>query len=105
LKHLAAMASVAGLWPWLLPFALQALAMAVDELGCHRRRPVPRWEWAGHLLDTLRGVRPRVCTLPFLKLLITGRVESGFQFRFARSQRVGYCGRARKIPGWGPERP
>jgi 2-polyprenyl-6-hydroxyphenyl methylase/3-demethylubiquinone-9 3-methyltransferase len=56
-------------------------------------------------LETLRGVRPRVCTLPFLKLLITGRVESGFQFRFARSQRVGYCGRARKIPGWGSECP
>jgi 2-polyprenyl-6-hydroxyphenyl methylase/3-demethylubiquinone-9 3-methyltransferase len=38
---------------WLLPFALQGVAMAVDELVWHRRRPVSRWEWLGHLLDTL----------------------------------------------------
>jgi 2-polyprenyl-6-hydroxyphenyl methylase/3-demethylubiquinone-9 3-methyltransferase len=38
---------------WFLPFALQGLAMAVDEFGWHRRRPVSRWEWLGHLLDTL----------------------------------------------------
>ena len=38
---------------WMLPFALQGLAMAVDEFGFHRRREVPRWEWLGHLLDTL----------------------------------------------------
>lgn len=38
---------------WGLPFALQGLAMLVDEFGCHRRRPVPRWEWLGHALDTL----------------------------------------------------
>lgn len=37
---------------WLLPFALQGLAMGVDELVWHRRRPVSRWEWLGHLLDT-----------------------------------------------------
>jgi 2-polyprenyl-6-hydroxyphenyl methylase/3-demethylubiquinone-9 3-methyltransferase len=42
-----------GLWFWGLPCALQGLAMGVDELGFHRRRPVPRWEWLGHLLDTL----------------------------------------------------
>ena len=38
---------------WLLPFALQGLAMGVDEFALHRRRAVPRWEWLGHLLDTL----------------------------------------------------
>lgn len=38
---------------WLLPFALQGLAMGVDEFGFHRRRPVSRWEWLGHVLDTL----------------------------------------------------
>jgi len=37
---------------WTLPFALQGLAMGVDELGFHRRRPVSRWEWRGHMLDT-----------------------------------------------------
>jgi 2-polyprenyl-6-hydroxyphenyl methylase/3-demethylubiquinone-9 3-methyltransferase len=36
----------------LLPFALQGLAMGADEFGFHRMREVPRWEWAGHLLDT-----------------------------------------------------
>jgi len=36
----------------LLPFALQGLTMGVDEFGFHRWREVPRWEWAGHLLDT-----------------------------------------------------
>lgn len=41
----------AGLW--LLPFALQGLAMGADEFGFHRRRAVPRWEWLGHVLDTL----------------------------------------------------
>ncbi len=38
---------------WLLPFALQGAAMTVDEFGFHRRREVPRWEWLGHMLDTL----------------------------------------------------
>lgn len=36
----------------LLPFLLQGLVMGVDEFGFHRRREVPRWEWAGHVLDT-----------------------------------------------------
>ena len=44
---------MSGALLWLLPFALQGLAMAVDEFGCHRRRAVPRWEWLGHVLDTL----------------------------------------------------
>lgn len=39
---------------WLLvPFALQSLCMAVDELYFHRQRSLPRWERLGHPLDTL----------------------------------------------------
>lgn len=37
----------------ILPIALQAFAMAVDEGWCHRRRGLPRWERIGHPLDTL----------------------------------------------------
>jgi 2-polyprenyl-6-hydroxyphenyl methylase / 3-demethylubiquinone-9 3-methyltransferase len=37
----------------LVPIALQALAMLVDELWFHRRRGLPRWERIGHPLDTL----------------------------------------------------
>lgn len=35
-----------------VPFALQAVAMLVDELYFHRRRGLPRWERIGHPLDT-----------------------------------------------------
>lgn len=54
---------------------------------------------AGHrlVIEDLRGMRPRVFTWAFLKLLITARVSDGFQFEFTRSTRVGYCGRARKM--------
>jgi 2-polyprenyl-6-hydroxyphenyl methylase/3-demethylubiquinone-9 3-methyltransferase len=38
--------------PWILPFALQGLAMLADEFGWHRKREVSRREWLGHLLDT-----------------------------------------------------
>jgi hypothetical protein len=37
----------------LIPFALQLLCMAVDELYFHRRRGLPPWERWGHPLDTL----------------------------------------------------
>ncbi|HSD91174.1 MAG TPA: bifunctional 2-polyprenyl-6-hydroxyphenol methylase/3-demethylubiquinol 3-O-methyltransferase UbiG [Kofleriaceae bacterium] len=37
----------------LVPIALQAGAMLVDELWFHRRRELPRWERIGHPLDTL----------------------------------------------------
>lgn len=37
----------------LVPPALQALAMAFDELVFHRRRGLPRWERWGHPIDTL----------------------------------------------------
>ena len=48
-------------------------------------------------IEVVRGVRPRVFTVAFLKLLFTGRVSDQFEFEFTRSQRIGYCGRARKI--------
>jgi 2-polyprenyl-6-hydroxyphenyl methylase/3-demethylubiquinone-9 3-methyltransferase len=48
---------------WLLPFALQGLAMAVDEFRFHRRRPVSRWEWLGHVLDTLVFLSCLACVL------------------------------------------
>jgi hypothetical protein len=36
----------------LIPFALQALAIGVDEIVFHRRRGLPRWERIGHPVDT-----------------------------------------------------
>jgi len=42
---------------WLtLPFMLQMLCMAADELYFHKRRGLPRWERIGHPLDTLTVV-------------------------------------------------
>ena len=38
---------------FLVPIALQAAIMLVDELWFHRRRGLPRWERIGHPLDTL----------------------------------------------------
>lgn len=44
---------MSGLWPIaLVPLALQAVAMLVDELRFHRRRGLSRWERVGHPLDT-----------------------------------------------------
>ncbi len=37
----------------LLPLALQALLMLIDEVFFHRARHLPRWERIGHPLDTL----------------------------------------------------
>lgn len=37
----------------LLPFCLQAIAIAFDELYFHLRRGLPLWERIGHPLDTL----------------------------------------------------
>ena len=36
-----------------IPFGIQALATATDELYFHRRRGLPQWERIGHPLDTL----------------------------------------------------
>lgn len=37
----------------LIPFALQALCIAFDEIHFHHKRGLPRWERIGHPLDTL----------------------------------------------------
>ncbi len=37
----------------LLPFGLQMVCMALDEIHFHRQRGLPRWERIGHPLDTL----------------------------------------------------
>lgn len=37
----------------LIPFALQALCIAFDELHFHHKRGLPKWERIGHPLDTL----------------------------------------------------
>jgi 2-polyprenyl-6-hydroxyphenyl methylase/3-demethylubiquinone-9 3-methyltransferase len=47
-------------------------------------------------IEVMRGVRPRVFTWAFLRMLFTGNVSDQFQFTFTRSQVIGYCGRARK---------
>jgi hypothetical protein len=36
-----------------IPFPLQMICMAVDEVHYHRKRGLPRWERVGHPLDTL----------------------------------------------------
>jgi 2-polyprenyl-6-hydroxyphenyl methylase/3-demethylubiquinone-9 3-methyltransferase len=41
---------------YLIPIAVQAAAMVVDEGWFHRRRGLPRWERVGHPLDTLTFV-------------------------------------------------
>jgi 2-polyprenyl-6-hydroxyphenyl methylase / 3-demethylubiquinone-9 3-methyltransferase len=40
----------------IVPIALQGAVMLIDELVCHRRRGLPRWERIGHPLDTLTVV-------------------------------------------------
>lgn len=37
---------------FVVPVALQAVAMIADEVWFHRRREIPRWERIGHPLDT-----------------------------------------------------
>jgi 2-polyprenyl-6-hydroxyphenyl methylase/3-demethylubiquinone-9 3-methyltransferase len=45
----------------------------------------------------LVGVRPKL-TLPFWKMLATGRVANDFAFTFTRSTRLAYSGVTRKLP-------
>ena len=52
----------------------------------------------------MRGVRPRVLSRAFLRMLATGRVSDAFQFEFTPSLRVGYCGLAVKRAEDGPVR-
>lgn len=49
----------------LLPFGLQMVCMAFDELYFHRRRGLPQWERIGHPLDTLTVV---ICLLWLLSV-------------------------------------
>jgi 2-polyprenyl-6-hydroxyphenyl methylase/3-demethylubiquinone-9 3-methyltransferase len=49
------------------------------------------------VVEVVRGLRPRVFTSAFLKMLLTGRVSDQFQFLFTRSLSIGYCGRAQKM--------
>lgn len=44
---------------------LQAVLMAVDELGFHRRRGLPRWERIGHPIDTASVLGCFALTLVF----------------------------------------
>ena len=55
---------------------------------------------AEHVLEEpdLVGVRPRL-TLPFWRMLVTGRVARDFTFRFTRSTRLAYTGVTRKRGG------
>jgi hypothetical protein len=46
-----------------LPLALQALCMLIDELHFHRARGLPRWERIGHPLDTLSVLACWILTL------------------------------------------
>lgn len=39
--------------PFILPFILQGVVMAVDEFYFHHKRGLPLWEKVGHPLDTI----------------------------------------------------
>lgn len=45
-------------WLIVVPLALQALLMLVDEFYFHYRRGLPKWERIGHPLDTLTVLAP-----------------------------------------------
>src|SRR5689334_19220146 len=36
-----------------IPFVIQGIAIALDEICFHRKRDLPKWERIGHPLDTL----------------------------------------------------
>ena len=54
---------------WILlavvPYFIQALALAVDEFFLHHRRGLPQWERWGHPLDTLSVLIVNVLALSF----------------------------------------
>jgi 2-polyprenyl-6-hydroxyphenyl methylase/3-demethylubiquinone-9 3-methyltransferase len=47
-------------------------------------------------VEQMLGMAPCVFSVPFLKMLLTGRVSSQFKFRFTRSLKMGYLGVASK---------
>lgn len=69
------------IWLILVPFAIQWVAISVDEFIFHYRRPMPQWERIGHPLDTLTVlacyvwifyVPPGVSTLSAFGALVIG---------------------------------
>jgi 2-polyprenyl-6-hydroxyphenyl methylase / 3-demethylubiquinone-9 3-methyltransferase len=50
----------------------------------------------GFQIEEIRGVMPKICSLPFFKLLLTRQVPGDFQFIFTSSTIMGYGGIARK---------
>jgi hypothetical protein len=62
-------------WLLLVPLALQALAMSVDELHFHRKRGLGRWERIGHPRDTLSFV---ACIAFLLAFPPTTRAVMGY---------------------------
>jgi 2-polyprenyl-6-hydroxyphenyl methylase/3-demethylubiquinone-9 3-methyltransferase len=53
----------------------------------------------GLQIEEIRGVMPKVWSLPFFKLLVTRLVPADFQFTFTSSTAMGYGGFARKRAG------
>lgn len=69
----------------ILPFALQALAIGVDEGYFHLRRGLPRWERIGHPLDTLTVIlcMAYVLFIPFSTSALFGYIGlAGFSTFF-----------------------
>ncbi|HSX10604.1 MAG TPA: bifunctional 2-polyprenyl-6-hydroxyphenol methylase/3-demethylubiquinol 3-O-methyltransferase UbiG [Chlamydiales bacterium] len=48
------------------------------------------------LIKKLHGFRPRIFSLPFLKMVFSRRVPEDFTFCFSKSLMTGYCGWAQK---------
>lgn len=42
------------------------------------------------------GFRPKFCTLPFFRMLLTRKVPADFAFKFSSNRATGYCGIAEK---------
>ncbi len=55
-------------------------------------------EGRGLAIDEIRGFEPVVASAAFFRLLLTGTVPEDFRFRFTRSTRIGFTGRARRLP-------
>lgn len=55
-------------------------------------------ELHGLEMQEMRGFEPAIPSAAFFRLLVTGTVPSDFRFRFTRSTRIGFTGRARKLP-------
>ncbi|MFI5335138.1 MAG: hypothetical protein ACHQT8_08320, partial [Chlamydiales bacterium] len=47
-------------------------------------------------IQEIRGLKPKLFSLPLLKMLFTGKVARDFRFEFSRSLLTGYIGYAKK---------